>query len=64
MRPTVFVTVIITLAGGGSVSAQEDKEAVAGAGQTYRTRCVSCHQPPDLSFATDRAWLDQVNRTG
>jgi hypothetical protein len=26
--------------------------------------CVACHQPPDLRFATDQAWLDQVHRTG
>ncbi len=36
---------------------------VAEAGQTFKQRCQSCHQAPDLNFATDRAWLDQVNRT-
>jgi len=40
--------------------AQTDVQA---AGQTFRTRCLSCHQPPDTSLAMDRAWLDQIQRT-
>jgi len=36
---------------------------VAEAGRMFQQRCASCHQPPDVRFATDRAWLDQVNRT-
>ena len=36
---------------------------VAESGRMFQQRCVSCHQPPDLRFSTDRAWLDQVNRT-
>ena len=31
--------------------------------QSWRA-CTQCHQPPDLQFATDQAWLDQVHRTG
>ena len=31
--------------------------------QTFRQQCSSCHTVPDTEFATDRAWLDQVNRT-
>ena len=38
-------------------------EQVAEAGAVFQKNCISCHQPPDLAFATDRAWLDQLNRT-
>lgn len=38
-------------------------EKVAEAGAMFQKNCISCHQPPDLKFATDRAWLDQLNRT-
>lgn len=29
----------------------------------FRDSCVSCHAPPDLRFAVDRAWLAQVADT-
>jgi hypothetical protein len=29
----------------------------------FGASCADCHQPPDLEFSTDRAWLDQVKRT-
>lgn len=32
-------------------------------GQIFAARCASCHTVPDLDLRTDRAWLDQVNRT-
>ena len=38
-------------------------DLVTDAGRVFAQRCSSCHQAPDLKFATDRAWLDQVNRT-
>ena len=39
--------------------------AVAGdsAGEVFRARCATCHAIPDPALRTDRAWLDQVNRT-
>ena len=40
-----------------------DSEKIAAAGQNFRKNCITCHQPPDRAFATDRAWLDQINRT-
>jgi mono/diheme cytochrome c family protein len=33
------------------------------AGALFRTRCAACHAVPDPALRTDRAWLDQVNRT-
>lgn len=37
---------------------------VAGkVGERYRKTCAHCHQSPDLRFATDLAWLDQIRRT-
>ncbi len=31
--------------------------------EMFRQRCSSCHTVPDPEIRTDRAWLDQVNRT-
>lgn len=42
----------------------QDAAQIADAGAKYRKGCITCHQPPDLRFATDKAWLDQVMRTG
>ena len=36
---------------------------IAEAGVKYRKTCLHCHEAPDLRFETERAWLDQVNRT-
>lgn len=33
------------------------------AAATFEKRCASCHVVPDVSMRTDRAWLDQINRT-
>ena len=33
------------------------------AGEMFQARCANCHFIPDPSVRTDRAWLDQVNRT-
>lgn len=41
--------------------ARADEKAEAG--KAFSQRCINCHQPPDLNYSTDRAWLDQVNRT-
>ena len=45
-----------------SAAAQSDG-LVAEVGANFARNCVLCHQPPDLRFATDRAWLGQVDRT-
>lgn len=49
--------------GSRSPSVGADAEKIAEAGAMFQKNCISCHQPPDLKFATDRAWLDQLNRT-
>ena len=28
--------------------------------ELFRSRCISCHAPPDARFAVERAWLGQV----
>jgi len=28
--------------------------------ELFRSRCLSCHVPPDPRFAVERAWLSQV----
>jgi mono/diheme cytochrome c family protein len=43
--------------------AAADTAALAEAGAMFQKNCISCHRPPDLKFAADRAWLDQLNRT-
>lgn len=57
MRRVLVFTVVITLPGIEAATASDT------ARQQYQTNCVGCHQPPDLSFATDRAWLEQINWT-
>lgn len=44
-------------------AAKSDVDKLAEAGAIFQRNCASCHQPPDTQFATDRAWLDQINRT-
>ena len=43
--------------------AKPDLDKIAEAGRIFEKNCISCHRPPDMAFATDRAWLDQINRT-
>ena len=43
--------------------ATPDLDKLAQAGNLFEKNCISCHRPPDLAFATDRAWLDQIKRT-
>ena len=57
MRQNLAFAIVLSLLGAGNASGQ-----VAG-GQQFRNSCLRCHQPPDLNFATDRVWLDQINRT-
>lgn len=42
----------------------QDAAQIAEAGAKFQKGCLMCHQPPDLQFATDRGWLDQIMRTG
>ena len=44
-------------------TAKPDLDKLAQAGKLFEKNCMPCHHPPDLEFATDRAWLDQINRT-
>ena len=41
----------------------EEKKLVREAGIHYQKTCMACHVPPDLRFATDRAWLGQIRET-
>ena len=43
--------------------AADDAITPAEAGAKYRKNCMGCHQPPDLDFATDRAWVGQIQET-
>ena len=41
----------------------EDKKIIREAGAQFQKTCISCHVPPDLRFASDRAWLGQIRET-
>ena len=41
----------------------EGGEPPPDAGRLFLARCAACHSIPDPALRTDRAWLDQVNRT-
>ena len=41
-------------------AAGQDRPGSEAERQLFQNRCANCHQPPDLRFATDRAWLRQV----
>ncbi|MGI9241192.1 MAG: hypothetical protein ACR2RV_10350 [Verrucomicrobiales bacterium] len=41
----------------------EDKPSVLQAGIDFQKTCMGCHVAPDLRFATDRAWIDQIRET-
>ena len=46
-----------------SSTGKPDVDNAAEAGALFQKNCLGCHQPPDVTFATDRAWIDQLNRT-
>jgi cytochrome c551/c552 len=59
MRQAMWLAMCVSGAVAGTALGQTESEM----GARFRQGCMSCHQPPDKNFATDRAWLDQVNRT-
>ena len=40
-----------------------DAALIEEAGAKYQKNCMSCHQPPDRRFASDRAWIGQIRET-
>ncbi len=56
------VSLVWFLAGVSPLAAQ-DKHHADHLGQMFQARCAVCHTVPDTAFATDRAWLKQVNST-
>lgn len=57
-----IAAVTTMLAAAGTLSGQTAK-AIQRAGKIFENRCARCHVIPDPEHRTDRAWLDQVNRT-
>ena len=57
------VLVLLAVSGPMGVAAGPTATEIAKAGAKYRKTCLHCHEAPDLRFETERAWLDQVNRT-
>ncbi len=58
----LIYSLVIYLSSSFTLMAQ-DKTRLEFAKQTFSKTCILCHQPPDLNFATDRAWLNQVRQT-
>ncbi len=59
-------TVSLLAAAGLLTSGQlvsQSPAAIRSAGQVFQKRCAHCHVIPDPKNRTDRAWLDQINRT-
>jgi len=50
----------LSLDGEGGDAPVPSRDGIAA---TFRTKCASCHTVPDPARESDRAWLDQVNRT-
>ena len=48
---------------GGKQKAAHGPWTVQRAAKVYDQNCSKCHTPVDTKFATDLAWLDQINRT-
>ena len=46
-----------------SATGDDEEWTPAEIRKTFVESCRSCHVPPDTSFATDRAWVDQIERT-
>ena len=62
MNARIFL--VIWMAGAVALHAESFEEAaITEAGANYQKNCMSCHQPPDLRFATDRAWVGQIRET-
>jgi hypothetical protein len=57
MSRTLVFTMMWGLTGAGAATGAET------ARRQFQTNCLSCHQPPDLTFSTDRVWLEQIHRT-
>mgnify|MGYP002624319455 CR=1 FL=1 len=65
MRALCLCTAAVLLGGAALLvprTAVAEPDA-AGAADVFRARCAHCHTIPDPALRTDRAWIDQVNRT-
>ncbi|HTF88996.1 MAG TPA: hypothetical protein VK843_11345 [Planctomycetota bacterium] len=51
------------LAAFQSPAQQEEPMSARAASELFLERCVACHVAPDLAYATDRAWVEQVRET-
>jgi mono/diheme cytochrome c family protein len=49
----------VALAVSPAADAKDEPDVAA----MFQQRCANCHAVPDPALRTDRAWLDQVNRT-
>lgn len=56
------VAVLAAITTSPTVTGQKPS-AIKSAGKVFQNRCASCHIIPDPAVATDRSWIDQVNRT-
>ena len=57
MRLLLGLSVAVVLLAPDSISQGHNAEEI------FTARCANCHTVPDPGRRTDRAWLDQINRT-
>ncbi|MBI4616945.1 MAG: hypothetical protein HY720_25255 [Planctomycetes bacterium] len=60
-RFTLMAGLVLAVASGAALGQATDEEQAAA--KLYGESCSNCHRAPDLRFDTDRAWLDQIERT-
>ena len=63
MSNRIAATVCLALGMIGPAVSAAASPGLTKVGDRFRKTCMHCHQSPDIRFATDRVWLDQVRRT-
>ena len=65
MRKASLIWVLPAACGAALLATADTGRAgdASEVGEMFKARCAQCHTVPDPQVRTDRAWLDQVNRT-
>ncbi len=63
IRRILGITAIAAVAALALDAPTQAEKSESDIATMFRSRCANCHAVPDIKLATDRAWLDQVNRT-
>ncbi len=63
LLPLALLPATAETAAGQDRSSEPEADEVPDPARLFEQGCQACHQPPDLQFAVDRAWLNQVKDT-